>query len=265
MPKFKENPNAMKPSGFKMKGPSMHSGTRAHKEAIKLNRSMDQSSMPDGRAKSSAFQKKDKGSQKPSKAMHADNPSTPVDTSPKDYTRGGKLMISGPRKTGSKKTGSKSIGSKIKTGVGKIKTGVDKIASKIGLKKTGDIGAKMKQKYSGAAQRAGKVAKPGESQHQFKTRTRKSTSKAKTGHTGDDVLTKNIKNINQKGDEQIRAKKATVANKPKVKPKAKGPDWNKAPKVGTQARTSWYQKNKLALDKTTPGYGVIRKKKKKKK
>ena len=61
MPNFKKNPNAMKPSGFKMKGPSMHSGTKAHKEAIMLNRSMDQSSMLDGKAKSSAFQKKDEG------------------------------------------------------------------------------------------------------------------------------------------------------------------------------------------------------------
>jgi len=60
-----------------------------------------------------------------------------------------------------------------------FKADVNKFASKIGLKKrTGSIGDKMKQKYSGAAQRAGKVARPGESQHQFKTRTRKSTPKA---------------------------------------------------------------------------------------
>ena len=78
-----------------------------------------------------------------------------------------------------------------KTG-GDIKTGIAKVAKTVGLKKrTGSIGDKMKQKYSGAAQRAGKVARPGESQHQFKTRTRK--PKAKTGHKGNDILTKNIK------------------------------------------------------------------------
>lgn len=54
-----------------------------------------------------------------------------------------------------------------------VKGLVDKGAKNIGLKKTGNIGAKLKQKYSGTAQRAGKVAKPGESQHKFKTRTRK--------------------------------------------------------------------------------------------
>jgi hypothetical protein len=46
--------------GFKMKKPSMTQGTARYKaacEAIKLNRSMDASSLPDGRAKSSAFQK----------------------------------------------------------------------------------------------------------------------------------------------------------------------------------------------------------------
>ena len=47
---------------FKMKKPSMTQGTAKYKaacEAIKLNRSMDASSLPDGRAKSSAFQKAD--------------------------------------------------------------------------------------------------------------------------------------------------------------------------------------------------------------
>ena len=45
---------------FKMKKPSMTQGTARYKaacEAIKLNRDMDASSLPDGRAKSSAFQK----------------------------------------------------------------------------------------------------------------------------------------------------------------------------------------------------------------
>ena len=43
---------------FNMKKPSIMAGTRAHKEALKLNRSMDNSSLEDGKAKSSAFQKK---------------------------------------------------------------------------------------------------------------------------------------------------------------------------------------------------------------
>ena len=42
-----------------MNKPSITAGTKKHKEALKLNRSMDNSSLPDGRAKSSAFQKKD--------------------------------------------------------------------------------------------------------------------------------------------------------------------------------------------------------------
>jgi len=71
--------------------------------------------------------------------------------------------------TGVQKT-AKTIG-------GNIKTGIDKFAKSVRLKKTGNIGAKLKQKYSTKAQRAGTVAKPGESQHQFKTRTRKSTPK----------------------------------------------------------------------------------------
>jgi len=51
---------------FKMKGPSTHKGTLRHKletdnhqEQIRLNRSMDQTSLPDGRAGSSALQLKD--------------------------------------------------------------------------------------------------------------------------------------------------------------------------------------------------------------
>ena len=36
--------------------------------------------------------------------------------------------------------------------------------------------------------------------------------------------------------------------------KSSKPDWTKAPKVGTQARTDWYKKFNLALDDTTPGH-----------
>jgi hypothetical protein len=41
---------------YKMDKPVWH-GTDNHKEALSLNKSMDQSSLPDGRPKSSAFQK----------------------------------------------------------------------------------------------------------------------------------------------------------------------------------------------------------------
>ena len=46
--------------GFKMKKPSMTQGTKGHREAvknIKLNRNMDKTSLSDGRAGSSPFQK----------------------------------------------------------------------------------------------------------------------------------------------------------------------------------------------------------------
>ena len=43
-----------------------------------------------------------------------------------------------------------------------------------------------------------------------------------------------------------------VKPKSKIQTKTKGPDWTKAPKVGTTARTDWYKKFNLALDDTTP-------------
>ena len=46
---------------FKMKKPSIIEGTSVHKNAIKLNRDMDRTNADDGRAGSSAFQKKDFG------------------------------------------------------------------------------------------------------------------------------------------------------------------------------------------------------------
>ena len=44
--------------GFKMKQPSTHQGTLRHKQEIQLNRSMDNTSLSDGRAGSSPFQQK---------------------------------------------------------------------------------------------------------------------------------------------------------------------------------------------------------------
>ena len=52
---------------FKMKKPSMTKGTAGHKKAsakTTINRDMDDSSLPDGRAKSSAFQKSYKAAYK---------------------------------------------------------------------------------------------------------------------------------------------------------------------------------------------------------
>ena len=89
---------------------------------------------------------------------------------------GGPMSGIGMLKSGINKANTK-VQSQSKRMGAQVKGLVDKGAKKIGLKKTGNIGAKLKQKYSGAAQRAGKVAKPGESQYKFKTRTRKPKAK----------------------------------------------------------------------------------------
>jgi len=47
-------------------------------------------------------------------------------------------------------------------------------------KKTGNIGEKLKKKYSGEAQRADEVARPGESEYQFSVRKRKNRNKARS-------------------------------------------------------------------------------------
>ena len=92
----------------------------------------------------------------------------------------------------------------------------------------------------------------GESEFQYRNRMRREASaQAKRNALPTDILTKNISDITQKGDEQIRAKMtATVPQEPKAK--SNKIDWTKAPKVGTKARTKWYMKNNLALDDTTP-------------
>ena len=63
--------------------------------------------------------------------------------------------------------------------------GLSNFFSSLGAKKTGDIGKKLKSKYSGKAQRADKVARPGESEYQFKVRTRKARAKAKKAKKAD--------------------------------------------------------------------------------
>ena len=66
-----------------------------------------------------------------------------------------------------------------------------------------------------------------------------------------DVVTKNIKNTSQKGDE-FKRPKATVSNKPKVnKTKKSKVDWTKAPKLNTKKRRDCYTKHNLAQDKNT--------------
>ena len=100
-----------------------------------------------------------------------------------------------------------------------VKTGIAKAASKIGLKKSGNIGAKLKNKYSSSAQRANKVAKPGESQFQFKNRTRKSTPKAAAGTSK--LPTKKSGNIDWGKSAAINPNITIPKSKPYVKPKSK--------------------------------------------
>ena len=119
-------------------------------------------------------------------------------------------------------------------------------------KKTGDIGKEMKSKYSGEAQRADKVARPGESEYQFKVRTRKARSK-KAGQQAKIDPKSEVKIDPKVGMDRYTYK---TTSKAKAKAKSTKPDWSKAPKVGTQARTDWYKKYNLALDPTTPGYKV---------
>jgi hypothetical protein len=124
-------------------------------------------------------------------------------------------------------------------------------------KKTGNIGEEMKSKYSGEAQRADKVARPGESEYQFKVRTRKSRSK-KT----DKYITKTPEQqakIDPASEVKIDPKVGMGRYTYKTTPKTKStkPDWSKAPKVGTQARTNWYMKHNLKLDDTTPDFREI--------
>ena len=70
--------------------------------------------------------------------------------------------------------------------------GLSNFFSSLGAKKTGDIGKKLKSKYSGKAQRADKVARPGESEYQFKVRTRKARAKAKKADKPYDIKSSSI-------------------------------------------------------------------------
>ena len=148
-----------------------------------------------------------------------------------------------------------------------------------------DIGGDLKKKYSSKAQRDNEVPRSGESEYQFKVRTRKARSKKagqqaeidpksevkidpKVGRTrkarpkkADKPVTKTPEQkakINPKSevkiDPRVGMDRYTYTDVGDSKSKSNKPDWSKAPKVGTQARTDWYKKYNLALDPTTPGY-----------
>ena len=140
----------------------------------------------------------------------------------KDLDKDSSPLLSKGKKGGSMptpKTGgwNKNIQSSAKTFGSNFKTSIDKGASKIGLKKTGNIGAKLKSKYSSSAQRANKVARPGESQFQFKNRTRKSAPK-----TGTSKLTTNKSgNIDWGKSTSMNSNITVPKSKPYVKPKSK--------------------------------------------
>ena len=70
----------------------------------------------------------------------------------------------------------------------------------------------------------------------------------------------NVKNTDNTNDSIIKANPNNntstvqeVNNQKKNQNKGSGPDWNTAPAVGTPERATWYKKNNLALDHTTPG------------
>ena len=136
--------------------------------------------------------------------------------------------------------------------------GLSDFFSSIGAKKTGDIGEKLRKKYSTKAQDAGEVPRHGESKYQFNVRRKREARKADKPRT--DVLTREITDTSDLTTEQ----RASLGEKvyPQRKPKSKTtkttktikttkPDFTKAPKVGTQKRRDWYTKNKLKQDDTT--------------
>jgi len=136
-----------------------------------------------------------------------------------------------------------------------------------------DIGGEMKEKYSSKAQREDRVPRPGESKYQFDVRTRGKRKDYKKRTSGIDPSNKTkmvdvvvdgvVKSIPAEDRFKYESVKR-VKSTPKPKSKSTKPDWTKAPKVGTQARTDWYKKFNFALDETTPGYKSKKNKVKKK-
>ena len=181
----------------------------------------------------------------------------------KDLDKDSSPLLSKGKKGGSMptpKTGgwNKNIQSSAKTFGSNFKTSIDKCDSKIGLKKTGNIGAKLKSKYSGSAQRANKVARPGESQFQFKTRTRTRKSEPK----------KSKYTVSGKGKDNTNPKFQSVATGPQTAATAalnkasfpvKGPVRTKKQRAIASAKKSYgvlsSQKNKKAPATKIPSGG----------
>ena len=122
------------------------------------------------------------------------------------------------------------------------------------------LGKKLKtgQKERGVFSEKGKaekkeMRKTGESKYQYDVRKKREAKRKKADKTPEQQA-----NINPKSEVKIDPKvgmdRYTYKTTPKAKTKSTKPDWTKAPKVGTQARTDWYKKHNLALDKTTPGF-----------
>ena len=92
---------------------------------------------------------------------------------------------------------------------------------------------------------AKKTRKAGESQYQADVRAKRATSRANK-KVNEGELTKNIVNTSQKGDEAVRPKKATVANKPESKAyvpqefKGKAGDEFRYRKTGTHGELNDY-------------------------
>ena len=122
----------------------------------------------------------------------------------------------------------------------------------LGVKKTGNIGENLKKKYSSEAQRANEVPRPGESKYQFDVRKGKARNKAKRSMVdknkdkiSDFIQPHSITDPAPKGQERVFTETTETSETREI-------PWDKAPKVGTIARTNWYKKFNLALDDTTP-------------
>ena len=139
----------------------------------------------------------------------------------------------------------------------------------IKAKKTGDVGEKLKSKYSGEAQRADKVAKPGESKYQFDVRTRKPKSKVESNTTGnlDNMFkpsvfspTAGTDRINKTLD--LKKTKSGLYDPTKSTNTPKTPESTNTPKTpktkfsgsGTDARKKQYDAKGWRYDETIKGH-----------
>jgi len=122
------------------------------------------------------------------------------------------------------------------------------------------LGSQLKagQKDRGIFSEKGKAEKKsrkaGESKYQADIRRRgeaNKSAKAKKKLKPGEFTTKQKLEGNLVPNQELMNTKVKKAPKPE---EATKPDWSKAPKVGTTARTNWYKKFNLALDETTPGY-----------